>query len=434
MNIIYQSAEFLTSFIEIFLLYNVYRILFQKNRRFYVKWIDLLVAFIGTILMQVCNATEIFSYFTMILFVLYTSITAKILYKIGYVVIFSLSCFYLLCVGCIDFLTFTLISNFFGGYNVFITMISTPSIIRMITILSIKLFWIVLYFAFRKQLYKISLNRKKVYTFLVIAILGFLGFTYLVDQTFLAFGNHISGIWLMFVLFFAMGFFVIYFIFKSKEEKMNLNFVLMRNNLLEENYNNLSEIYQRNAKLYHDLNNHLNVLYQLIDQGNVIDAKDYIKEISKPITQLSKIVWTGIDVVDVIINSKLEKMRELDINVRINVEFPQNTNIKAQDICTILSNLLDNAIEAAMKVNDETFIEIVMRKINHFILIRISNSTQEHAGYFIDYPETSKENKELHGWGLSNVKDAVEKYNGSMKCIDEQGKFIVTTMLFYDKK
>lgn len=101
--------------------------------------------------------------------------------------------------------------------------------------------------------------------------------------------------------------FMTYFFTESKEEKMKLNFAEMRNQLLEENYKAINDIYMSNAKLYHDLNNHLNVLYQLIDKGNEVEAKKYIKEISKPILKLSQTIWTGVDVVDVIINSKIEK-------------------------------------------------------------------------------------------------------------------------------
>ena len=128
---------------------------------------------------------------------------------------------------------------------------------------------------------------------------------------------------------------------------MKLNFSEMRNHLLEENYKTINAIYMSNAKLHHDLNNHLNVLYQLLEDGNTDEAKEYIKNISTPIMKLSKTVWTGMDVIDVIINSKLEKMKEKAISFEINVEFPQNTNISSHDMCTILGNLLDNAIEAA---------------------------------------------------------------------------------------
>ena len=259
-----------------------------------------------------------------------------------------------------------------------------------------------------------------------------MGFLYLVDQTFKAFELDMTGIWFVFLIFFALILFMTYFVIESKEEKMKLNFAEMRNQLLEENYKAINDIYMSNAKLYHDLNNHLNVLYQLLDKGHEKEAKKYIKEISKPILKLSQTIWTGVDVVDVIINSKIEKMKEKGIAYEINAEFPQNINIMPHDICTILANLLDNAIEATSKLQNSRSISLTIRKINHFLMIKVSNSCIENKEEFIQYPETTKENKELHGWGLPSVMDAVEKYNGTLKCVNQDDQFIVKIMMFFE--
>ena len=118
----------------------------------------------------------------------------------------------------------------------------------------------------------------------------------------------------------------------------------------------------------------MNVLYQLLDEEKTLEAKNYITEISRPIMQLSKTTWTGIDVVDVVINSKLGKMKEKGITCNVNVEFPQNTNIKPHDMCTILANFLDNAIEASEKLKIPGNISLTIRRINHFLLIKVSNA------------------------------------------------------------
>lgn len=51
---------------------------------------------------------------------------------------------------------------------------------------------------------------------------------------------------------------------------------------------------------------------------------------------------------------------------------------------------------------------------------------------FVLFPLTTKDNRELHGWGLSNVRDAVDKYNGIMKCTREKEQFTVNIMLFFE--
>lgn len=343
-----------------------------------------------------------------------------------------MTCFYLLCLSGFDFFVLTCVSNFNGGYETFVSLISTMGVSRIVIISTTKLLWILAYMLIKKYLYRFSLKKNYVYTILAVSGTGFLGFLYLVDQTFKAFELDMTGIWFVFLIFFALILFMTYFVIESKEEKMKLNFAEMRNQLLEENYKAINDIYMSNAKLYHDLNNHLNVLYQLLDKGHEKEAKKYIKEISKPILKLSQTIWTGVDVVDVIINSKIEKMKEKGIAYEINAEFPQNINIMPHDICTILANLLDNAIEATSKLQNSRSISLTIRKINHFLMIKVSNSCIENKEEFIQYPETTKENKELHGWGLPSVMDAVEKYNGTLKCVNQDDQFIVKIMMFFE--
>lgn len=189
-----------------------------------------------------------------------------------------------------------------------------------------------------------------------------------------------------------------------------------------------------NAKLYHDLNNHLNTLYQLLEEKQGEAAKAYIKEISKPILKLSKTIWTGVDVVDVIINSKLEKMEQLGIEADINVEYPSECNITPNDMCTILSNLLDNAIEAAAETEQKGCVCLTVRRINYLLLIKVTNPCSEHIKSFEDIPKTTKANKNLHGWGLRSVRDTVEKYSGTLECGAQDGVFTVKIMMQWEKK
>lgn len=65
--------------------------------------------------------------------------------------------------------------------------------------------------------------------------------------------------------------------------------------------------------------------------------------------------------------------------------------------------------------------------------LKVSNACEENKESFAHFPSTTKKNREFHGWGLPSVKDAVEKYNGTLKCINEEKQFIVKIMLFFEK-
>lgn len=431
MSIIYGAVEFLASFVELFVAYLVLSSVFQKERKVEKKKIDLIMSFVGVIMILLCNKIEFFSYLTLVLVAVYLVISAKLIYKANTVAVFSVVSFYLLCMCSFDFLIVTLISHFCGGTDFMIMFVSGMSAIRAIVISVIKLLWLVLYYLLRRIL--IPINRKGLSLILLTSGIGFLGFVFLSDQAIKAFNDTMPILWFIFICLLAFVLFSVYYVVMRQEEKHKVEILEMRNNLLCDNYNALNEIYISNSKLYHDLNNHLNVLYQLLEEGKTDDAQAYIKEISKPILQLSKTVWTGIDVVDVVINSKLQKMQELGVASDINAEFPQHSNILPNDLCTILANLLDNAIEAVEHLEENRSISLTIRRVNYFLFIRVVNTCSSER-QSSDIPETTKENKSLHGWGLKNVCDAVDKYNGTVEFNNDNGEFTANVMLAFDEE
>lgn len=431
MAVAYSLIEFGASFIEIYIAYLVMSIVFKEKKKLTVSYVEIILAAIAAVGVLCCNKIALFSYLTIVLVGIYLSISARVFYQVNYLIIFSVVSFYLLCLNSFDFFILTLISDIYLGPKTIIQIISGPGPIRAVVISLIKILWVLIYIGIKNVLKKMSVNIKGAYVILATSGIGFLGFVFLVNQVLKSFNYTMSTIWFVVVCCLAAIVFGGYFIIMRREEKLEMSFLEMRNGLLSENYKELNEVYRSNSKLYHDLNNHLNVLYQLLDEENIIEAKEYIKEISKPILELSKTAWTGIDVVDVVINSKLQKMNEAEIPSDINVEFPKGCNILPNDMCTILSNLLDNAIEAAQKVKEGRYINLVIRRAQYFLFIRVSNSCEKLEEFEI-IPKTTKNNKVLHGWGLQSVNDVVEKYNGRMECINKGNEFVVNIMLTFD--
>lgn len=430
-DVLYGLIEFGASFVEIYIAYLVMSIVFKEKRKMVPFYVEVILAIVAAFIVLCCNYVTLFSYLTIVIVGIYLSISARVIFQVNYLTIFSVVSFYLLCLNSFDFFILTLISDISWGPKTIIQIISGPGPIRAVVISLIKILWILIFIGIKKILKKMSVNLKSSYVILATSGIGFLGFVFLANKALNAFEYTRATIWFVVVCCLASIIFGGYYIIMRREEKLEMNFLEMRNELLSENYKQLNEVYRSNSKLYHDLNNHLNVLYQLLDEENIIEAKKYIKEISKPILGLSKTVWTDIDVVDVVINSKLQKMKEAEISPDINVEFPKECNILPNDMCTILSNLLDNAIEAAQKVEVNRYINLVIRREKYFLFIRVSNSCRE-MEEFEAIPKTTKDNKTLHGWGLQSVNDVVEKYNGRMECLNKGNKFVVNIMLTFE--
>lgn len=231
----------------------------------------------------------------------------------------------------------------------------------------------------------------------------------------------------------VIAFFVLLLDLDLSGKKQRIETETMKRELLEEKYQSLNEMYNRNAKLYHDLNNHLNTLYQLLEENRVQEAKSYITDISEPIQSMRKITWTGVELIDVVLNSKAQMMRDRHLTYQINAEFWKDAGIQETDVCTVLSNLMDNAMEAVQKLpRQESDIKITMRKIQKFLLIQVENPCIQTELPEEGLPETSKKEKGLHGWGLQNVADVAEKYQGTFQCTCEKGIFCASVMLFFN--
>lgn len=212
-------------------------------------------------------------------------------------------------------------------------------------------------------------------------------------------------------------------------------FLERKNQVLEENYHLLSSLYEGNERLYHDMNHHLHMLYYLAQKNGDADVMDYVASINTPINQLSDVVWSGVDIVDAIINHTMAEAKKKGIAMDANVEFPRNSNITSDDLCIILFNLLDNAMEACRIFQKETgmqpMISVTIRRIRQFLVIKVQNPCSARPGRLSGLFPTTKKNPLHHGIGLRNVRETAEKYNGNVEFEVRDDAFVTSVLLFF---
>lgn len=131
--------------------------------------------------------------------------------------------------------------------------------------------------------------------------------------------------------------------------KNKIRFLERKNQVLEENYHLLTDLYQKNERLYHDMNHHLQMIYHLAKKHAVSEIAEYVNSVSAPINELSDTTWSGVDIVDAILNHTVLDAKKQGIEIDVNAEFPKDCNITSDDLCVILFNLLDNAMEACQR-------------------------------------------------------------------------------------
>lgn len=225
--------------------------------------------------------------------------------------------------------------------------------------------------------------------------------------------------------------FFIYVIYREVAEESK--FILLRNNMLEHNYEELKSYYNESRTLFHDYKAHIALLQKYLEEGNIKKAQTYITDIARPLYEIEKKISTGIDVVDLIVNYKFSDIKEKKIHFDYDVANVDivSLGIEESDLFVILYNLITNAIEACEKIsNDSRWISLTITKINNMFMINICNSIQEIPECTDGALRTSKVNKKYHGIGLNSVKNIIEKYDALFKYTYDTERFDVTITFF----
>ena len=179
--------------------------------------------------------------------------------------------------------------------------------------------------------------------------------------------------------------------------------------------------------LAHDMNHYLNVLSNM--KGEKISGAQHelAEQIQARICETSRSVYCMRPVLNAILNEKEIVAREQDIAFEVFVEPGFDVeNLDDYSMIGIMSNLIDNAIEAAGKLEEKRWIRIHLFAVNDGKqnFIRIENSmiyepVKQTRGFF-----TKKENKKQHGLGLKNVQKLVENNKGILRLQAEEGRFV----------
>ena len=182
-------------------------------------------------------------------------------------------------------------------------------------------------------------------------------------------------------------------------------------------YREKEEDEKRVRALYHDMKNHLLIL----EKQNSQETKQMVAELRRQISDYEDYVHTGNDFLDVIIRDKVKKAKEQGIDFLAVIDFTSGDFIEPLDISTIFGNALDNALEASVKLPPEQRLITVKAGCNHDMLMIVF----ENNAVMGKMKGTSKEDEFLHGFGIPNIRKAVEKYNGECVIRQENGKFVM---------
>lgn len=220
---------------------------------------------------------------------------------------------------------------------------------------------------------------------------------------------------------------------KRKNEILQREFESMERQMEAErvDYRRTEQNLELGRRYRHDMRHHFAVLKQLLGQNDISEAKTYIEDLGARLSELSKKTYSKNNVVNAVLSAALGRAQENDVEIRAQINIPEELSLDSIDVCTVLSNLIENAVHACMAVEKErryiavcadcTGEDKFMLSVENVVCQKVPLNAQ-------GFPLAKS--SEEHGYGLASVRYIAQKYNGIVHCASGDDAFCVKVVLF----
>ena len=198
--------------------------------------------------------------------------------------------------------------------------------------------------------------------------------------------------------------------------------------LIEKYCAEVESMYTKMRGWRHDYHNHIQVMQASMALGRYEEVKEYLHQLNDDLTNVDTTIKTGQVMVDAILNGKLALAAKNNIPVNVKARLPEKLSIRTIDLCVIIGNLLDNAIEENINLPEEDrFLRIYIGVKNTQLYLCFTNAAGKRK---VKYAKTFLSTKGTsHGLGVSRVESIVKKYEGFFSADSEDGGFTAEILL-----
>ena len=199
--------------------------------------------------------------------------------------------------------------------------------------------------------------------------------------------------------------------------------------LIETHYREVENMYRQIRGWRHDYRNHIQMMKVLAANGDMDALKVYLDELDTDLNTVDTVVKTGNPMADAILNSKISLARSRNIPTQVDAHIPVKLKMSELDLCCIIGNLFDNAMEASMALPEEKrLIRVYMDVKGTQLYISFTNFTA--AKKLSKVGKGFKTSKgEGHGFGLVRIDDIVSRYDGYLSRNSEDGAFTTEILI-----
>ena len=218
---------------------------------------------------------------------------------------------------------------------------------------------------------------------------------------------------------------------KEKQHEENVSILLTEQ--IENTRQHISEVeklYGDIRALKHDMGNHISVLENLFAKKEAEEFEKYLTELKVTYSESVEGIKTGNPVTDVILTQKQKEAEEKGISFDCKFVYPSNTIINAFDVSVILNNAIENAFEG-IKGCKNPYVSIAAYRKKNAYMLEVSNCIKKRVEVDEDtgLPESTKNDKSNHGFGLANIRKVAQKYYGDIDISQDDNSFTLMVML-----
>lgn len=425
MIVCYYIFEFVATYFESFMCY-YFGFVFSSDNK--TKKISYILPMFLTIVILCLNRIKLFSAYTMLFALIFVFVTEIFFLNMHFMEAITISIFFIIILNVFDGFTVALLSVITNNKELLRLIVADFSFYRLLFMSISKVLFFLSFYAMKQYLLK-SFQHMKITQKYLVSIIGISGMLFLLKSTFehLDIRNFFG--WGLFLFTIIISTYAIYWFVSYKEERLNSCNIKFNQYMIEKRYEVLMQDYKINSQNFHDLKNHMLIIYKLLNNKKINQAEDYVKQFVDAESCISSF-WSGNQVLDYILNIKKKTAEKYNIDFTIDVDYINKLDISDKVICSIFTNLLDNAIEACNKISDKTkFVNVAIRKINNFIIIKVTNSIDNEPVIKNKIMVSSKQGIN-HGWGYNSIISSVQSNNGVISYNFNKEKFEVNITFF----
>ena len=214
-----------------------------------------------------------------------------------------------------------------------------------------------------------------------------------------------------------------------REKRIDRRIAAYQSDLIATHYAEVENMYRQTRGWRHDYRNHIQVLKSYLAMGDIEAASHYLDALDADLNTVDLAMKTGNKMTDIILNSKISLARSKNIQVVADAHVPVELSTAEIDLCIIIGNLFDNAIEACMALpKEERMIRVYMEMKNTLLYISFTNSTALKKQKKVNGRFFSSKG-EGHGYGLVRIDTIIDRYQGYISRNSEDGAFTTEILL-----